>query len=105
MYICKSAFAYVYIYIYTYLSLSLSNSLSLSLSTEKIGTWTGVFGWPRGASAGPRGPDPCPRAGLGPYSGFGPLFVLIKSQDRQHRPQERPKTANIRPESGPRPPS
>ena len=33
--------------------------------------------------------------------GFGPLFA----QDRQHRAQDRPKTANIGPKSGPRPPT
>ena len=54
--------------------------------------------------------------------GFKPLFGLISCpdrfpararatfrpqapKDRQHRPQERPRTANIGPKSGPRPPT
>ena len=55
----------------------------------------GGFGGLRQASAGLVGPDPCSRSGWGRMS----------AQDRQHRPQERPKTANIGPKSGPRPPT
>ena len=45
------------------------------------------------------------RSGLGHFSGFGPLFALIPSQDRLRRPQERPKTANRGHKNGLRPPT
>ena len=43
---------------------------------------------------------------LRPFGGPGPPTEAPRAaQDRQQRPQERPKTANIGPKSGPRPPT
>ena len=46
----------------------------------------GVRGVPSPTPLGPYS-----RSGLGHFSGFGPLFALIPSQDRLRRPQEWPR--------------